>query len=66
MSSDLHKPESILMNTDLHLEERGYLPYGGQGGAASCLWINGERIYGSTLPQRDIFNHLIKPVMEWQ
>ncbi|MCL2891365.1 aldehyde dehydrogenase family protein [Brenneria tiliae] len=64
ISKKLHMPESILHNTDLHLEEKGYLPYGGKGPAASCLWINGERINGSTLPQRDIFNHLVRPAME--
>ncbi|EGR1116198.1 aldehyde dehydrogenase family protein [Vibrio cholerae] len=63
LRKDLHLPESILINTDLHLEERGYLPYGGQGNAASCIWINGQRVSGSTLPQRDIFNYLVKPAM---
>ncbi|MFC3394216.1 aldehyde dehydrogenase family protein [Brenneria rubrifaciens] len=66
LSGTLHRPESILRNTDLHIEERGFLPYGGQGTAASCLWINGQRINGSTLPQRDIFNYLVKPVLEAQ
>lgn len=60
----LHLPESILLNTDLHAEEHGYLPYGGQGPAASCIWINGERFTGSTLPQRDIYNYLVKPSLE--
>ncbi|PHM50485.1 aldehyde dehydrogenase family protein [Xenorhabdus miraniensis] len=61
LNKKLHLPESILNNTDLHLEERGYLPYGGQGPAASCLWYDGNRINGSTLPQRDIYQYLVKP-----
>lgn len=64
LNNDLHLPESILLNTDLHVEERGYLPYGGQGPAASCIWVNGERLAGSTLPQRDIFKHLVQPSLE--
>ncbi|MBS9430361.1 aldehyde dehydrogenase family protein [Photorhabdus akhurstii] len=61
LSERLHLPDSILSNTDLHLEEHGYLPYGGQGPAASCLWYEGNRISGSTLPQRDIYHYLIEP-----
>lgn len=63
LPEELHNKESILSNTDLHQSERGFLPYGGSGPAASCVWINGERISGSTLPQRDIFNHLVKPYL---
>ncbi|WP_052189345.1 MULTISPECIES: aldehyde dehydrogenase family protein [Xenorhabdus] len=61
LSKKLHLPDSILHNTDLHLEEHGYLPYGGQGPAASCLWYDGNRINGSTLPQRDIYQYLVEP-----
>lgn len=63
LDQNLHCPESILRNTDLHLEEHGYLPYGGQGSSASCIWIDGKKINGSTLPQREIFKYLIEPVM---
>lgn len=66
LPEELHRKESILNNTDLHREERGFLPYGGSGAAASCVWINGERITGSTLPQRDIFNYLVKPYLPVQ
>ncbi|RLM20173.1 hypothetical protein BIY29_15575 [Brenneria alni] len=66
LSYTLHHPESILRNTDLHIEERGFMPYGGQGSSASCIWINGQRISGSTLPQRDIYNYLVKPALEAQ
>ncbi|MBI6548088.1 aldehyde dehydrogenase family protein [Xenorhabdus lircayensis] len=61
LNKKLHLPESILHNTDLHWEEHGYLPYGGQGPSASCLWYNGDRINGSTLPQRDIYQYLVEP-----
>ncbi|PHM58902.1 aldehyde dehydrogenase family protein [Xenorhabdus sp. KK7.4] len=61
LNKRLHLPDSILLNTDLHLEEHGYLPYGGQGPAASCLWHDGNRINGSTLPQRDIYQYLVEP-----
>ncbi len=61
LNKKLHLPESILNNTDLHMEEHGYLPYGGQGTAASCLWHNGNKINGSTLPQRDIYQYLVEP-----
>ncbi|PHM36954.1 aldehyde dehydrogenase family protein [Xenorhabdus innexi] len=61
LNKKLHLPDSILHDTDLHLEEHGYLPYGGQGPAASCLWYDGVRINGSTLPQRDIYQYLVEP-----
>ena len=56
----LHTQESILRDTDLHIVEKGYLPYGGQGPAASCLYGDGERVPGATLPQRDIHRYLIE------
>ncbi|MEU9832641.1 aldehyde dehydrogenase family protein [Streptosporangium sp. NPDC048047] len=56
-----HTAESILRGTDLHLTEKGYLPYGGMGPAASCVYVNGERVEGATLPQRDIYRHLVEP-----
>lgn len=55
----LHTPENIIYNSDLHLEEHGYLPYGGLGPEASCLYLNGNRISGATLPQRDIYKYLV-------
>ncbi|AOM42913.1 hypothetical protein A9255_15140 [Xenorhabdus hominickii] len=61
LNKTLHLPESILNNTDLHMEEHGYFPYGGQGPAASCLWYDGNRINGNTLPQRDIYQYLVEP-----
>lgn len=56
-----HPVETVLQGLDLHQSEKGYLPYGGQGPAASCLFVNGQRMPGATLPQRDIYKHLIAP-----
>jgi acyl-CoA reductase-like NAD-dependent aldehyde dehydrogenase len=56
----LHTRESILRDTDLHIVEKGYLPYGGQGPSASCLYVDGVRVPGATLPQRDICQYLIE------
>lgn len=59
IESGLHTEENILINTDLHIEEHGYLPYGGKGVEASCLIFQGNVIPGATLPQRDIYERLI-------
>ena len=59
LDSPSHDADSILWDTDLHLAEKGYLPYGGRGPAASCLYVDGVRVPGATLPQRDIHRHLI-------
>jgi lysyl-tRNA synthetase, class I len=53
--------ETVLHGVDLHQTEKGYLPYGGMGPTASCLFVNGERKLGATLPQRDIYRHLVAP-----
>ncbi|MEU7916942.1 hypothetical protein [Microbispora bryophytorum] len=45
------------------MTEKGYLPYGGMGPAASCIYVNGERVEGATLPQRDIYRHLVEPLL---
>ncbi|MBX8545245.1 aldehyde dehydrogenase family protein [Pseudomonas cichorii] len=54
-----HDTQTVLKNTDLHVVEKGYNPYGGHGVAASCLYVNGVRIAKPTLPQRDIHEHLV-------
>ncbi|ROP35780.1 aldehyde dehydrogenase family protein [Saccharothrix texasensis] len=59
IGSPSHDADSILWDTDLHLAEKGYLPYGGRGPAASCLYVDGVRVPGATLPQRDIALHLV-------
>ncbi|MGM1062616.1 aldehyde dehydrogenase family protein [Saccharothrix sp. Mg75] len=61
LDTPLHDADSILWDTDLHLTERGHLPYGGRGPAASCLYVDGVRLPGATLPQRDIYLHLVAP-----
>lgn len=60
IGKSLHTKKSILYDTDLHIEERGFMPYGGLGPAASCVYINGKKIPGATLPQRDIYEYLVK------
>lgn len=60
VSKGLHTSQNILVNTDLHIEERGFLPYGGNGPDASCIIVDGYKQPGATLPQRDISNYLLK------
>lgn len=60
VTKGLHTHESIIYNTDLHKTERGFLPYGGLGLNASKVIIYGKEIAGATLPQRDIYEYLIK------
>lgn len=59
VASERHAADTVLNNTDLHVVEKGYNPYGGRGIAASCLYVNGVRIAKPTLPQRDIHEHLV-------
>lgn len=63
VAKGLHTRNNILIDTDLHVEERGFLPYGGLGPAASCVYFRGSRIPGATLPQRDIYRYLVAPVV---
>jgi hypothetical protein len=62
----LHDKRSFLHNTHLHAHgmERGTQPYGGNGYGASNLSINGQIICKATLPQRDIFEQIAKPLMD--
>lgn len=61
----LHDKASFLHNTHLHAHgiERGTQPYGGYGYAASSLSINGKVICKSTLPQRDIYEWVARPLL---
>lgn len=61
----LHDKASILRNTHLHAPgiERGVAPYGGYGYGASNLSFKGKITPKPTLPQRDIFEHLAKPLL---
>lgn len=59
--SPLHDDTTIIRNKDLHAVgvERGTQPYGGFGRGASCISIHGQVISKPTLPQRDIYEHLV-------
>lgn len=61
----LHENGSLLHNTHLHQKgvERGTQPYGGCGYNASNLSINGKIICKPTLPQRDIYEWIAKPLL---
>jgi len=56
----LHTKHNVLRNTDLHIVERGFHPYGGNGPDASCVYAGGRKIPGATLPQREIYFYLVK------
>lgn len=62
----LHEPRSLLHNTHLHAPgmERGTEPYGGNGDGASNLSIQGQTYHKATLPQRDIYEWLAKPLRD--
>jgi lysyl-tRNA synthetase class 1 len=62
----LHDKTSFLHNTHLHVygKERGTQPYGGNGYGASSISINGIIIPKATLPQRDIFEWVAKPLLK--
>ncbi|MFO0702302.1 MAG: aldehyde dehydrogenase family protein [Candidatus Andersenbacteria bacterium] len=61
----LHPRSSLLHNTHLHAPgvERGTKPYGGSGYGASSISINGKTKAEPTLPQRDIFEWIVKPFL---
>lgn len=62
----LHDESTIVINKDLHSPgvERGSQPYGGYGKGASSISINGKTEAKPTLPQRDIYEQLVKPTIE--
>jgi acyl-CoA reductase-like NAD-dependent aldehyde dehydrogenase len=62
----LHDDSTFIHNTHLHAPgvERGTKPYGGYGYGASSISINGKLIAMPTLPQRDIYDWLVKPLLE--
>lgn len=61
----LHKKDSLLHNTHLHAHgvERGTQPYGGYGYGASSISINGKLTCKPTLPQRDIYKWVVRPLL---
>lgn len=62
----LHDQSTFLRDTHLHApgKERGTQPYGGYGYGASSLSIDGRVICKPTLPQRDIFEFIARPLLE--
>jgi acyl-CoA reductase-like NAD-dependent aldehyde dehydrogenase len=62
----LHKETSLIRNTHLHAPgiERGIQPYGGYGYGASSISIDGKITPMPTLPQRDIYEWIAKPLIE--
>ena len=61
----LHKRNSFLHNNHLHIfgSERGTQSYGGSGYGSSSLSINGKIVAKATLPQRDIYELVSKPLI---
>lgn len=62
----LHAGSTILRDTDLHAPgvERGTRPYGGHGRGASYVHRAGVTTPGPTLPPRDLFEHLVRPLLD--
>jgi len=58
----IHPAHTIIMDNDLHEPgiERGIKPYGGYGKGSSFIAYNKKIISMPTLPQRDIFEILVK------
>ncbi|HEY4480461.1 MAG TPA: aldehyde dehydrogenase family protein [Candidatus Paceibacterota bacterium] len=61
----LHNKSSLIHNTHLHAPgiERGTQPYGGNGHGASSISINKKITPMATLPQRDIYERIAKPIL---
>lgn len=62
----LHDALTFLRNTDPHAPgvERGTQPYGGYGRGASSVSLNGRIEPKPTLPQRDLFEYLVRPAID--
>ncbi len=62
----LHFNDTYLHNNHLHFKgvERGTQPYGGYGYGASSIAIGGVVTAKPTCPQRDIYEQLVKPIIE--
>lgn len=58
---DVHPPETVLHNRDLHEEEKGTRPYGGYGPEASFIGHAGSKRPSPILPQREIHRYLAAP-----
>ncbi len=62
----LHDESTIIRNTHLHAHgiERGTQPYGGYGHGASSVSINRKITCKPTLPQREIYDYIVRPILE--
>ena len=56
---ELHPPDTVLHNRDLHLEETGTRPYGGYGPEASFIHFAGSKRPSPILPQREIYRYAV-------
>jgi acyl-CoA reductase-like NAD-dependent aldehyde dehydrogenase len=62
----LHTKETFLHNKHLHAEgmERGTCQYGGYGYGASSVSFDGKTVAMPTLPQREIYEFIEKPLLK--
>lgn len=62
----IHPIDSLIKNIHLHEKgvERGTQPYGGYGYGASSISIDDKIIPMPTLPQRDIYDYVAKPIID--
>ncbi|MFZ1007169.1 MAG: OB-fold nucleic acid binding domain-containing protein, partial [Candidatus Sulfotelmatobacter sp.] len=56
---EVHPPETVLRNKNLHEEEKGTRPYGGYGSEASFVWFAGIKRPTPILPPREIHQYLV-------
>lgn len=68
VNTSIHNEVTIIRNTHLHAPgiERGTQPYGGYGKNSSFISYKGHTISKPTLPQREIFEFLLKPSYDWE
>nr|MBI1231923.1 aldehyde dehydrogenase family protein [Cytophagales bacterium] len=60
IEAGLHEEGNIIIESDLHVHEQGFKPYGGLGIDASCIYFQGRRKPSGILPQREIHTYLIQ------
>jgi len=58
--SEIHPPETVLINYGLLEHEKGTLPYGGYGEEASFIRANGQSNPSPILPHRDLASYGVK------
>lgn len=61
----IHDKKSILQDTNPHIPgvERGTQPYGGYGSSSSSICMHDKIVAMPTLPQRDIYEQVAKPIL---